>query len=54
MVKKIVALMALMLCISVAVVTMSGCAKKKAEQPVPEQAAPADTTKAPVDTTAAK
>lgn len=53
MVKKIVALMALMLCMSVAVVTLSGCAKKKAE-PAAEQAAPADTTKAPVDTTAAK
>jgi hypothetical protein len=54
MVKKIVALMALMLCMSAAVVTLSGCAKKKAEQPAAQQAAPADTTKAPVDTTAAK
>jgi hypothetical protein len=54
MVKKIVAVMALMLCMSAAVVTLSGCAKKKAEQPAAQQAAPADTTKAPVDTTAAK
>jgi hypothetical protein len=54
MVKKIVALMALMLCMSVAVVSLSGCAKKKAEQPAAEQAAPADTTQAPVDTTAVK
>ncbi len=51
MVKKIVALMALMLCMSVAVVTISGCAKKKAEQPA-EQTAPVDSTAAPVDTTA--
>jgi hypothetical protein len=54
MVKKIVALMALLLCASVAVVTLSGCAKKKAEQPAVEQAAPADTTQAPADTAAAK
>jgi hypothetical protein len=54
MVKKVVALMALMLCVSVAVVTLSGCAKKKAEQPAAEQAAPADTTQAPADTAAAQ
>jgi len=54
MVKKIVALLALMLCMSVALVTVSGCAKKKAEQPPAEQVAPADTTAVPVDTTAVK
>jgi len=51
MVKKIVALVALMLCVSVAVISLSGCAKKKAEQPATE-VAPADTTQVPVDTTA--
>jgi hypothetical protein len=54
MVKKIVALMALMLCVSVAVISLSGCAKKKAEQPAAEQAAPADSVQAPVDTAAVK
>ena len=48
MVKKF---FALMLCLSLAVITVSGCAKKKAEQPAAEQV-PVDTTAAPVDTTA--
>ncbi len=54
MVKKVVALLALMLCMSVAVATLSGCAKKKTEPAPAEQVAPADTTQAPVDTTAVK
>ena len=43
MVKKIIALM---FCVSVAVLAISGCAKK-AEQPAAEQV-PADSTAAPV------
>ena len=53
MVKKLIALMVLMLCMSVAVVTISGCAKKKAEQPATEQV-PTDSTAAPADTAAAQ
>jgi len=51
--KKLIALVALMLCVSVSVLTISGCAKKKAETTTEQ--APADTTKAPaaVDTTQA-
>jgi hypothetical protein len=45
-------LIAVLLCVSVSVLTLSGCAKKKAETTT-EQAAPADSTAAAVDTTRA-
>jgi hypothetical protein len=44
-------LIAVLLCVSVSVLTLSGCAKKKAETQTEQ--APADTTKAAVDTTQA-
>lgn len=47
--KKLISVLALLLCVSVAVITVSGCAKKKAEKAT-EQVAPTDTTQ--VDTTA--
>lgn len=47
--KKLISVLVLLLCVSVAVLSVSGCAKKKAEEAV-EQAAPTDTTQ--VDTTA--
>jgi hypothetical protein len=54
MVKKLVAVMMLMLCMSVAVVSISGCAKKKAPEAA-QQAVPADSTSAPAaDTTVVK
>jgi hypothetical protein len=42
-------LIAVLLCVSVSVLTLSGCAKKKAETTTEQ--APADTTAAAVDTT---
>ncbi len=50
--KKLVALVAVLLCVTVAVLMLNGCAKKQAETTT-EQAAPADSTAAPADTTQA-
>ena len=52
MLKKLVALVAVLLCVTVAVLMLNGCAKKQAETTT-EQAAPADSTAAPADTTQA-
>lgn len=53
MLKKLIALVAVILCVSISVLALSGCAKKKAETTTEQ--APADTTKAPAaaDTTQA-
>jgi hypothetical protein len=50
--KKVIALVAVMLCLSVSVLTLIGCAKKKAETKTEQ--APADTTAAPAAADTAK